>query len=325
MLASTYTQYGPPEVIRIENLPIPKPKDDEILVRVHATTVNRTDDHMLRGRPFIMQLLTGLGRPRNSITGTDFAGRIEVVGRNVKSYSPGDDVFGFDDQGLSSHAQYLTISERKAFQIMPAGISYVQAAASLEGVHYAINFINKVRINPGDEVLVNGASGAIGSAMVQLLKPLGAKITGVCGTKNIDLVKSLGADHVIDYSKEDFTRAKHQYDYVFDTVGKSSFGHCKRILKEGGTYISSELGWMAQNLFFALVSAIFGRMPWNTGKKVKFPYPPDIRKSLTLIKERIEKGEFKAVIDKKYPLKEIALAYEYVETGQKTGNVVIIM
>lgn len=317
MKASVYTRYGPPDVLKVKEVKAPTPKDNEVLVRVHATTVNRTDCAMLRAKPFIMRFLTGLFKPGKIILGTGFAGKIEAVGKDVKSFKAGDKVFGFDDDGLSSHAQYLTLSEDKGLTTIPENITYEQAAASVEGVHYAYNFINKVNIGRGKKVLVNGATGAIGSAAVQLLKNFGADVIAVCNTKNIQLVKSLGADKTIDYTKEDFTKEDKQYDFIFDTVGKSSFGKCKPLLKPGGVYISSELGRMAQNIFFALITPIMGN------KKVVFPMPVDIRGSILLVKQLIEQGKFKAVIDREYPLEQIAEAFRYVETGEKTGNVVI--
>ncbi len=264
-----------------------------------------------------MRLVTGLITPKKQIPGTDFAGKIEAIGKDVTSFNVGDKVFGFDDEGLSSHAQYLTLAENQGLTTIPENCSYEEAAASIEGAHYAYNFINKVKIESRQKILVNGATGAIGSAAVQLLKVFEVEVTAVCNSKNLELVKSLGADGVIDYEKEDFTQQNTKYDHVFDTVGKSSFGKCKPLLNSGGVYISSELGWMYQNLFLALVTQFLGN------KKVVFPVPRDIKGSVLLIRRLIEEGKFKAVIDRKYPLEEIADAYRYVETGQKTGNVVI--
>jgi NADPH:quinone reductase-like Zn-dependent oxidoreductase len=317
MNAAIYEKYGSPSVLKIKKVEKPTPKDTEVLIRVYATTVNRTDCAMLRAKPFIMRFFTGLLKPNKPILGTDFAGKIEAVGKDVKSLKIGDKVFGFDDGGLSSHAEYMTISEDNALTTMPENMTYEQAAASIEGAHYAYNFINKVNIKSGQKVLVNGATGAIGSAAVQLLKTFGANVTAVCNTKNIELVKSIGADKIIDYTKEDFTKSNEKYNFVFDAVGKSSFAKCKPLLESGGVYISSELGWMAQNPFFALITPIIGN------KKVIFPIPTNRLGSVLLIKELSEEGKFKAVIDRKYPLEEIAEAYRYVEKGQKTGNVII--
>ena len=326
MKAIVYTKYGPPSVLKVKNVEKPTPKDSEVLVSVKATTVNRTDCAMLRAKPFIMRFFTGLFKPTKSILGTEFAGKIEAIGKDVRSFEVGDKVFGFDDSGLSSHAQYITLSEDKALTTIPKNITYEQAAASTEGAHYAYNFINKVNLKSGQKILVIGATGAIGSAAVQFLKYFGANVFAVCNTKNLELVKSLGADKVIDYTKEDFTKDDQKYDVIFDAVGKSSFSKCKPLLKPGGIYVSSELGLMAQNIFFALITPIIGNLPGRlAGKKVIFPIPTDIRGSILFIKKLIEQGKFKAVIDRKYPLEQIAEAYKYVEKGQKTGNVVITL
>ncbi|MDH3258965.1 MAG: NAD(P)-dependent alcohol dehydrogenase, partial [Deltaproteobacteria bacterium] len=221
-----------------------------------------------------------------------------------------------------SHAQYMAIKEDNVV-IIPDNISYKQAAASSEGAHYAYNFINKVDPQKGQNVLVNGATGAIGSAAVQLLKYFDVHVTAVCATKNIELVKSLGANKVFDYTKEDFTKDEQKYAVVFDTVGKSSFFKCKHLLQPGGIYISSDLGYMAQNIFLPLITTIIKPMIGNI--KTVFPNPTDIRGSLLLIKSLIEQDKFKAVIDREYPLEQIAEAYKYVEKGQKTGNVVITL
>ncbi len=321
MKAIVYEKYGPPDVLRLKEIETPIPGDNEVLVKVYATTVNRTDTATIRAKPFFARLLTGIFKPKKQTPGTEFAGKIEAVGENVKFLKVGDRVFGFDDQGSGSHAQYLTISEDKVLVTMPKNLTYEQAAASTEGAHYAYNFIKKVDIKGGQKILVNGATGAIGSAAVQLLKYLNVYVTAVCNTKNIGLVKSLGADKVIDYTKEDFIEDEEKYNFVFDAVGKSSFAKCKPLLQPGGVYISSDLGYMAQNVFLPLITPIIKPMIGN--KKTIFPLPTDIKGSLLLIKELIEQGKFKAVIDRKYPLEQIAEAYKYVEKGQKTGNVVI--
>jgi len=317
MKAIVYTKYGPPEVLRLEEVAKPVIKDNEVLVRVKATTVNRTDCAILRAKPFIMRFGTGLFSPKRPIPGTEFAGEVEAVGKAVVSFKAGDKVFGFEDMGLSAYAEYMTIAEHKALAIMPRDLNYLQVAGSIEGAHYAYNMINKVNLKAGQSVLVNGATGAIGSAAVQLLKYFGADITAVCNTKNIELVRSLGAGRVIDHTIADFTKEDHKYDFIFDAVGKSSFAKCKPLLNPGGRYLSSEPGRMAQNIFFALISPLMG------SKKVIFPIPRDIKASITLIKKLMEEGKFKAVTDRVYPLEKIAEAFSYVETGQKTGSVVI--
>ena len=325
MKAIVATQYGPPDVLMFKEVEKPVPENNEVLVKVRATTVNRTDCANLRAKPFIMRFSLGLFKPRKPIMGTEFAGDVVTVGKAVSSFKAGDKVFGFDDSGTGTYAEFMVISEDKALSTMPKEITYEQAAACIEGGHYAYNIINKVNLKSGHQVLVNGASGGIGTATVQLLKYFGADITSVCNTKNMELVKSLGSSRVIDYTKEDFTKDHENFDFVFDTVGKSSFGKCKALLKPGGAFISSELGRGAQNLFFALITAIFGSLPGQEGKKVKFPYPPNIMRSVLLIKKLIEEGKFISVIDRSYPLEQIAEAFRYVLKGQKTGNVVITL
>lgn len=320
MKALVYTKYGPPDVLQIKEVEKPVPGDNEVLIRVDATTVNRTDCATIRAIPFFARIITGLFKPRKQIPGTEFAGEIESVGKNVLPLKAGDKVFGFDDQGAESHAQYITIKEDKAVTI-PGTITCERAAASSEGAHYAYNFINKVKLRNGQRVLVNGATGAIGSAAVQLLKYFDVNVTAVCATKNIELVKSLGADKVIDYSKLDFTRDELKYDFVFDTVGKSSFFKCKDLLQPGGVYISSDLGYMAQNIFLPLITPVI--KPLFGNKKTASPIPVDVRRSLILIKKLIEQGKFKSVIDREFPFDQIIDAYRYVEKGHKTGNVVI--
>ncbi len=320
MKAIVYTKYGPPDVLQLKEVEKPTPKDNEVLIKVYATTVNRTDCATIRAIPFFARLVTGIFKPKKQIPGTEFAGKIEAIGKNVTYLKIDDKVFGFDDSGSGSHAQYMTISDAKAITI-PKNITYEQAAASTEGAHYAYNFIKKVDLKSGQKVLVNGATGAIGSAAVQLIKYFDVNVTAVCNTKNMELVKSLGADRVIDYTKEDFTKDDQKYNFVFDAVGKSSFAKCKPLLQSGGIYISSDLGYMAQNIFLPIITPIIKPMIGN--KKTVFPVPTDIRGSILLIKKLIEQGKFKAVIDRKYSLEQIVEAYRYVEKGQKTGNVVI--
>jgi len=322
MKAIVYTKYGSPDMLRIKEIENPSLQDDEVLIKVHATTVNRTDCAIIRAKPFFMRIVTGLFRPKKQIPGTEFAGEIEVVGKNVSSLKVEDRVFGFDDKGAGSQAQYLTIKEDNVITI-PDKLLYKQAAASLEGAHYAYNFIKKVDIKKGQHILVNGATGAIGSAAVQLLKYFDVNVTAVCATKNIDLVKSLGADRVIDYTKEDFTNDEQKYDFVFDCVGKSSFFKCKHLLQPGGVYISSDLGTMAQNIFLPFVTPLI--KPLIEHKKTVAPIPKDIKGSMLLIKNLIEQDKFKAVIDRTFPIEQIVEAYRYVEKGHKIGNVVIMV
>ncbi len=317
MKAITRHQYGPPEVLHIQEIPKPIPQANEVLIKVHATTVNRTDCGILWGKPLIILLFTGLFKPRTPFLGTDVAGVVEAVGSEVTSFQPGDRVWGLDDNGLGSQAQYITLLEERPLIHLPDHISFEEAAASAEGAHYAYNFINKVKLHPGMEVLVNGATGAIGSAAVQILVHYGVKVTAVANTPNLELVRNLGAERVIDYYLEDFTQVDEQYDVVFDAVGKSSFGKCKDLLKPKGIYMSTELGYMAQNIFLALITPLLG------GKKVIFPVPVNCKRSLWFIKQLIEAGAFKAVIDRTYSMDQMREAYTYVHSGKKTGNVVI--
>jgi len=320
MKAIVYTKYGPPDILQLKDIAKPVPADNEVLIKVYATTVNRTDCATIRAKPFFARFLTGMFKPKKQIPGTEFAGKIEEIGKDVKSLKVGDKVFGFNGLGSGSHAQYMTISEDKAITI-PENITYEQAAASTEGAHYAYNSIKNAKIKSGQKTLVYGATGAIGSAAVQLLKYFDVYVTAVCNTKNIELVKSLGADKVIDYTKEDFTKDKEKYSFVFDAVGKSSFAKCKPLLQPGGVYISSDLGYMAQNVVLPLITPIIKPMIGN--KKTVSPFPTDIRGSILLIKDLVAQGKFKTVIDRRYPLEQIVEAYKYVEKGQKTGNVVI--
>ncbi|MEQ8524622.1 NAD(P)-dependent alcohol dehydrogenase [Gracilimonas sp.] len=317
MKAILHEKYGGPEVLKLQEIEKPVPSPNQVLVKVHASTVNRTDCAILRAKPFIMRFFHGLNSPKIKIPGTDFSGEVEAIGAEVNSYKVGDKVFGFNDSGLASKAEFLIINEDGLFSRIPESVSFEHAAASLEGAHYAYNFINKVELRRGDNILVNGATGAIGSAMVQLLKYFGTSVTAVGNTKNLDLLKSIGADAVVDYTKEDFTRLSDEFDYVFDAVGKSTFSKCKSLLKPSGIYISSELGPYIQNPFLALITS------GSDGKKVKFPVPSDISATIRFIKKLMEEGKYQAVLDRTYAIDEIKEAYHYVETGEKTGNVVI--
>ncbi|WP_422079672.1 NAD(P)-dependent alcohol dehydrogenase [Ulvibacterium sp.] len=317
MKAAVRRNYGPPKSIVIEHLEKPIPQDGKVLVRVKATTVNRTDCANLRAKPFIMRFVLGFFRPKKIILGTDFAGEIVAIGKSIKSFHVGDRVFGFDDTGLESQAEYLTLAENGSLFPIPDAIGYKPAAASLEGAHYAYTFVHKVNIQSGHRILINGATGAIGSALVQFVRQYDVHITATCNTKNIELVKSLGADKIYDYTQEDFTRDTEKYNFVFDAVGKSTFGKCKPLLKRGGVYISSELGPYSQNVFFALLTPIFGK------KKVIFPIPYPTQETIPFIIGLLKTKKFSPVIDREYLLQEISQAYEYVLTGGKTGNVII--
>lgn len=315
MKASIRRRYGSPNQIKIENIEKPIPKDNEVLIKIYATTVNRTDCANLTAKPFIMRFVLGLFRPRKIILGTDFAGEVTSIGNNVKSFNINDKVFGFNDTGSRSQAEYLTTTVKNLFHI-PEKIDYKEAAASLEGANYAYSFIHKVNIQSGQTILINGATGGIGSALLQFVRQYDVKITATCNTKNIKLIQSLGADKIYDYTKEDFTDDIDKYDFIFDPVGKSTFGKCKPLLKEKGVYISSELGPYSQNIFYPLLTSMLS-------KKVIFPIPYSKQKTIPYISNLLENGTFKPVIDREYSLENISKAYEYVMTGAKTGNVLI--
>lgn len=317
MKAAVSTGYGPPEVVRIAEVEKPTAGDNDVLVKVHATTVNRTDCGVRGGKPFVLRFFTGLVRPRATVLGTEFAGEVEAVGGGVTSFQVGDRVFGYNEGPFGAHAEYVVIRDLDRLATMPANLTYEEAAPGTEGSHYALGLIKVAKIQSGQDVLVYGATGAIGSAAVQLLKSLGARVTAVCDTKNVELVKGLGADRVVDYTTRDFTADDRGYDVVLDAVGKSTFGRCRRLLKPAGIYVSTDLGPLGQNVILPLVTRLFG------GKRVIFPLPRYDQGWVSRLKELIESGEFKPVIDRRYSLDQIVEAYRYVETGQKIGNVVI--
>jgi NADPH:quinone reductase-like Zn-dependent oxidoreductase len=318
MRAAVRDRYGPPEVVRVAEVERPAVKDHDVLVRVHATTVNRTDCGLRAAKPWIYRLFLGLRRPRRRILGTEFAGEVEAVGDGVTAFKVGDRVFGFSGTTFGAHAEYLTLPEDESMlATIPEGLTFEEAAPGSEGSHYALSAIRAAKVRRGQDVLVYGATGAIGSAAVQLLKQLGATVTAVCATDQLDVVKRLGADQVIDYTAEDFTRDRHRYHVVIDAVGKSSFGRCRRLLKPRGVYLSSDLGPLSQNPLLALVT------PLGRGRRVRFPFPRSDTGVMAQLKELIESGAFRPVVDRRYPLDEIVEAYRYVETGRKLGNVVI--
>ncbi|MBC7861957.1 MAG: NAD(P)-dependent alcohol dehydrogenase [Bacteroidia bacterium] len=317
MKAVIYTKYGPPEVAQLKEIPRPIPKDNEVLIKVYASTVNRTDSGFRSAEYFISRFWSGLFRPKYQVLGNEFAGMIDEIGKSVTTFKKGDNVFGYNDKTCGGHGEYLTIAENDALTFLPTNLNYDEAAALTEGAHYALNNIRASKIKSGQSVLVYGATGAIGSAAVQLLKHFGTNVTAVCNTKNVALIKSLGADVVIDYQTQDFTKTETKFNFIFDSVGKSSFGKCKPLLTEKGIYISTELGKNAENIFFALTTPLWG------GKKVLFPIPTITKADVIFLKELAEKGEYKPVIDRHYKLEQIVEAYKYVESGQKTGNVVL--
>lgn len=318
MKASIYTQYGPPSVLQIKEVAKPIPKHNEVLVKIHATTVNRTDIAFRKPDHFINRLFNGLLKPKKQILGTEFAGEIEAIGDNVTTFKVGDQVFGINTMAFSTHAEYVCIPEHKSIGHKPNNMTFMEAAAVCEGFIFANNYVKCIDFKTSTKILINGASGSIGSAALQLAKYYGAKhITAVCSTKNIELIKTLGANEVIDYTKNDFTQITQQFNVVLDAVGKSTFFKCKHLLINDGVYFSSELGPYSQNIFLALIT------PFFRNRKVKFPIPTDSKKDIEFLKNIIEAGKYKAIIDKTYPISQIVEAAAYVETGEKTGNVVI--
>lgn len=311
--------YGPPEVCKLMEVAKPIPNDNQVLIKVYATTVNRTDCGFRSAQYFISRFFSGLFKPKNKTLGNEFAGEIEVTGKNVTTFKVGDKVFGYNDIDFGAHAEYMTMKEDGAITTMPKNLTYEEAAPISEGGHYALCDIRAAKLKSGQKILINGATGAIGSAAVQLSKYFGAEVTAVCDTKNIELVKSLGADVVIDFTKQDFTKLNEAFDVVFDAVGKSSFSKCKPILNKDAVYISTELGENSENIFLALTTPFIG------GKKVLFPIPTITKEDVVFLKELVEINKYKPVIDRQYNLEQIIEAYKYVETGQKTGNVVITL
>jgi len=317
MKAAVRIIYGPPkEVLTIKEIDEPTPGNDEVLIRVYAASANRTDYHVLTGKPNFMRLFTGLSKPRLTITGSDFAGEVEAIGPAIKTFKVGDKVMGFGGVFcIGSHTEYITFPESKGIVLMPDSITYEQAAGCLEGSYYSAAGINYLKPAAGQKALVYGATGAIGSAYVQFLKYYGLYVTAVCGGENIELVRSIGADKVIDYKTQDFTKDEERYDYIFDAVDKTGFLQCKPLLKKNGIFSSSG-GF--ENLAWALITKF-------SGKKVLFIPPKDIKGNLGFIRKLIEEGRFRPLIDRTYPLDKIAEAFTYVGTGQKIGNVIITM
>lgn len=317
MKAVTYTTYGPAEVLQITDTEKPKPQAGEVLINVHYSTVNRTDCGYRSAQYFVSRMVTGLLTPKYPITGSEFAGEIVEVGEGVTEYNVGDKVFGFDDVRGGTHAEFVAKPVDGPFALIPDGYDYAEVAAAGEGATYALNVIRAVGISKGQKVMVYGASGAIGSAAVQILKHLGAEVTAVCGTKNVDVVRSLKPDRVIDYKTEDFTKETEVYDFVFDAVGKSSYGVCNKLLASHGTYYSTELGKGAQNPLLALWFGLTG------SRRVIFPIPKINKEKIEYLKTLIEAGDYLPLIDRTYKLDDIVKATKYVESGQKVGNVLI--
>jgi NADPH:quinone reductase-like Zn-dependent oxidoreductase len=329
MKAIVYTEYGPPEVLHLKELEKPNPKEDQILIRIYATSVGYGDlvarnfkeiSPRKFNMPFLFWLMSkiffGIRKPKITILGSEFAGEIEAVGRHVKSFKQGDQVFGYLGQSMGAYAEYLCMPEEGVLAIKPANMTYEEAAVVPMGAIMALYLLKeKGNIQPGQKVLVNGASGGIGSAAVQIAKYFGAEVTGVCGTPRLEFVKSLGADKVIDYTKEDFTQSGETYDLIFDVLGKSSFSRCKGSLTQNGRCLYAS--FKMKQLFQMLWTSMIG------GKKVICALAPGSTEDLISVKELIEAGKIKSIIDRSFPLEQVAAAHQYAEKGQKKGHIVI--
>jgi len=313
--AVVHDRYGSPDVLRLEEVERPTPTDDEVRVRIHATTVSRTDCALRGAEPFVSRFVTGLRRPKRKILGSDLAGEVEAVGATVTEFEVGDHVFGINPWKFGAHAEFICMRANAALARMPASTTFEEAAAVCDGAILALNALRPADVRKGQRILIYGASGSIGTAGVQLASHFGADVTAVCNTKNVELVRSLGAGEVTDYTHEDFTKNGQTYDAILDAVGNLSFRRCRGSLKRGGVYLATD---GLQNLFLAVWTARIG------DKRVRFSIPPRFtKKDVVFLRELIEAGEYRAVIDRSYPLEQVVEATRYVETKQKTGNVVL--
>ena len=321
MKAIVYNEYGPPEVLQLIDMEKPSPRDNEVLIRIYATTVTATECIFRKGKPWFSRLFTGLRKPRNTMLGEELAGEVKAAGKAVKSFNKGDQVFGTAGPKFGANAEYICIPEDGVLSIKPDNMTYEEAASGVDGFLTSLPFLrDKGEIKRGQKVLINGASGSVGSAAVQIAKYYGAEVTGVCSGSNVEMVKSLGAEAVIDYTREDFTKIDDAFDIIFDAVGKISFSRCKGLLKKNGIFL--EAGVTLSVFPAVLLTAIF------RGKKARIAATglrpaKERKKDLMLLKELMESGDIKPVIDRKYPLEEIVEAHRYVDQGHKKGNVVI--
>lgn len=315
MRAVVYDRYGPPEVQRLAKVDRPVPADDELLVRVHATSVTRTDAGLRSAEIVISRFVTGVVRPRQPILGMEFSGTVEQVGPAVRAFAVGDEVFGIVPAG--AHAEFLTVREAGAVAHKPAALSWVEAAGVCDGVSLARPCLDAAGLKAGQEILVYGASGSVGTAGVQLARQIGARVTAVCSTRNLELVRSLGPDHVIDYTLEDFTTGGVRYDVVFDAVGQHSFRRARAALKPKGTYVDTDLGYLFHLPLLVLATRFTG------GQRAKIGLARFTKEDVAYLKELLEAGLYRPVIDRTYPLAEVVEATHYVESGRKVGNVVI--
>jgi NADPH:quinone reductase-like Zn-dependent oxidoreductase len=317
MKAIVYSKYGAPEVLQINEVVKPTPKDNELLIKIYATSVTSGDSRMRRADPFAVRFFNGLTKPQKiTILGNELAGEIEVVGEDVKLFKKGDQVFGQTGLSLGANAEYICLPEDGTIAIKPANLTYEEAATIPFGGNTALHFLRKGNVRSGQKVLIYGASGSLGTAAVQLAKYFGAEVTGLCSTTNVDLVQSLGADKVIDYPKEDFSLSSQIYDIIFDTTGKSPFSSCIKSLKQDGIYLRSvhmSLSSIVRGLWTSMTSS----------KKVIGGVATERKENLLFLKEIIEAGKIKPVVDRRYIFDEIADAHRYVDLGHKKGNVAI--
>lgn len=315
MKAAVCTQYGAPEVLQITELAKPAPKDNEILIKIHATAVNSADCRLRKADPFAIRFFFGLFKPKNPVLGGVLSGIIEAVGKNVTQFHVGDAVFGSTQMHLSAHAEYICLPETGALAIKPQSISHEEAAALPFGGMTALHFLRKANVQPGQKVLIYGASGAVGTAAVQIAKYFGAEVTGVCSTSNLEMVKSLGAANVIDYTTTDFAKTGEIYDVVYETVNKTPFSSCISVLNQKGKLIlgATLLGGMLRGAWRSLTSK----------QKVITGVAAETAEAANYLQKMAIEGKLKAVIDKKYPLEQIAAAHAHADNGHKRGNVVI--
>ncbi len=317
MRAVIHDKYGTPDVLQLAEVDQPVPEDNEVLVKIHATTVNRTDCGFRKAEPFFVRFFSGLTRPRKSILGTELAGEVEAVGAAVTQFEAGDDVFGVNADEFGAHAEFVCMREDAPLAKVPAGMTFEEAAAVCDGAILALSCLRRADLHGGQRVLIYGASGSIGTAAVQLARYFDVDVTAVCNSKNVETVRSLGADRVIDYTQDDFTRRGDTYDVIFDAVGKLSFWRCRDSLKPSGVYLETDLGFLWQNPVWAVLTRLVGT------KKLLIPLPRYTKQNVLFLKDLIEAGKYRAVIDRSYPLEQVVDATRYVETEQKTGNVVL--
>ena len=323
MKAIVYRCYGPPAVLKLEEIARPVPNDDGVLVKVHAASLNPLDWHYMRGTPYIMRLQAGIGAPKNSAMGVDFAGTVAAVGKNVTRFKPGDEVFGGRD---GAFAEYLNVGENKALTLKPANMTFEQAAAVPIAAITALQALrDKGNIRPGQKVLINGAAGGVGTFAVQIARSYGAEVTGVCSTRNAQLVGAIGANHVIDYTREDFTQGSQHYDLILDTVGNRSLSELRRVLTPAGTVVivggPNSGKWLGPLLPAGLVKAML-YAPF-VSQKFTFMLAELNQKDLEVLRELMQAGKLTPVIDRRYPLSEVPAAIEYLEAGHARGKVVI--